>query len=102
LKVEPVLRAEELVIYDRGSEALTDPTKASDLGSLLERVKSIEKAISEALNRMEEDALNEERLFGRNRGPLGGRILFLIWHETYHVGQLEFLRQLTGKNDQVI
>lgn len=27
---------------------------------------------------------------------------FLLWHETYHVGQLEILRQLTGVNDKVI
>ena len=26
----------------------------------------------------------------------------LLWHETYHVGQTEILRQLAGKNDKVI
>jgi uncharacterized damage-inducible protein DinB len=30
------------------------------------------------------------------------RLAFAHWHETYHVGQLELLRQLTGKNDKVI
>jgi uncharacterized damage-inducible protein DinB len=29
-------------------------------------------------------------------------ITFSIWHETYHVGQLELLRQLAGKNDKII
>jgi hypothetical protein len=33
---------------------------------------------------------------------LGGVLAFLNWHEAYHVGQLELLRQLAGKNDQVI
>lgn len=27
---------------------------------------------------------------------------FLIWHETYHLGNLELLRQLAGTNDKVI
>jgi hypothetical protein len=29
-------------------------------------------------------------------------VFFLYFHETYHVGQTELLRQLAGKNDQVI
>jgi hypothetical protein len=27
---------------------------------------------------------------------------FLLWHEAYHLGNLEILRQLTGKDDKVI
>jgi uncharacterized damage-inducible protein DinB len=33
---------------------------------------------------------------------LGQLIFFLFWHETYHVGQPEYLRQLAGKDDKVI
>jgi hypothetical protein len=33
---------------------------------------------------------------------VGKQITFLQWHETYHLGQLEPLRQLAGKNDKVI
>ena len=33
---------------------------------------------------------------------LGEQLSFLSWHETYHVGQTEALRQLAGKNDKVI
>jgi uncharacterized damage-inducible protein DinB len=29
-------------------------------------------------------------------------IFFLMWHETYHVGQTELLRQLTGVNDKLL
>ena len=29
-------------------------------------------------------------------------VAFLHWHETYHVGQLELLRQLAGTNDKII
>ncbi|MEM8861967.1 MAG: hypothetical protein AAGD96_26900, partial [Chloroflexota bacterium] len=30
------------------------------------------------------------------------RLLFLAWHEGYHVGQTEYLRQLAGKDDKII
>ncbi len=33
---------------------------------------------------------------------IGEWVAFLLWHETYHIGQLEYLRQLAGKNDKVI
>ena len=38
----------------------------------------------------------------RGETTLGERLVFLHWHETYHVGQLELLRQLAGTNDAVI
>ena len=30
------------------------------------------------------------------------QIAFHVWHKTYHVGQLEILRQLTGADDAII
>jgi hypothetical protein len=36
------------------------------------------------------------------KDSIGERLTFANWYETYHVGQLEFLRQLAGKNDTVI
>ena len=35
-------------------------------------------------------------------GTIGGMVSFLAMHETYHVGQLELLRHLAGKNDKII
>ena len=39
---------------------------------------------------------------GNQKSTLGERLFFLYFHETYHVGQTEFLRQLAGKDDKVI
>jgi uncharacterized damage-inducible protein DinB len=33
---------------------------------------------------------------------VGQRVFFLYFHESYHVGQTELLRQLAGKNDKII
>ena len=30
------------------------------------------------------------------------RLAFMAWHDSYHTGQTEYLRQLTGVNDKVI
>ena len=41
-----------------------------------------------------------ETRFGER--PVGQHVAGLHWHETYHTGQLELLRQLAGKNDAII
>lgn len=102
LKIEPILSPEELAIYDRGSEVLIDPAQAADLSKLLKNVKVSEDLIRKGLDSLPKGALDEVTPFGRSSGPLGGHILFLIWHETYHVGQLELLRQLAGKREKLI
>jgi len=33
---------------------------------------------------------------------VGWRVLFLNFHFTYHVGQLELLRQLAGRSEKLI
>jgi hypothetical protein len=38
----------------------------------------------------------------RGEITLGNRLFFIYYHETYHVGQTELLRQLAGKNDKII
>ena len=35
-------------------------------------------------------------------GEAGERLFFWYFHETYHVGQTELLRQLAGKDDKII
>jgi hypothetical protein len=34
--------------------------------------------------------------------PRGAALAGLLWHETYHLGQLELLRQLAGTDDALI
>lgn len=90
----------ELATYDRGSQPLTDPATATPLESLLSKLDDTASRLSAALSA--EPDLERLVTFGRGEQPLGEVIAFLHWHETYHTGQLELLRQLAGKNDQVI
>jgi uncharacterized damage-inducible protein DinB len=101
LQLPKVLSAEELEIYNRGSSALTSSNLASPLDSLKARLEQSLGQIATAIENMPQENLQVNVDFG-GKGPLGGEIAFLLWHETYHTGQLELLRQVAGKNDQVI
>jgi uncharacterized damage-inducible protein DinB len=73
------------------------------LEDLLARLDQAQERLSAALGRLSEADLARELTLGNNRTrTLAQQVFFLYFHETYHVGQTELLRQLTGKNDKVI
>ena len=96
---DPVWSEEINKRYDRNSEPITGeaeniltlPQLLHDLEVSQERIQGALKQISpeRLATVIDEDTLEEQ-------------VRFLHWHETYHVGQLELLRQLAGKNDKVI
>ena len=102
LGLPPVLTEEERKIYDRGSDELEDTETASDLENLIKKLDRSLDQISAALQAMPPEQLAAPVNFGVQPKPLAEALHFLMWHETYHTGQLEPLRQLAGKNDKVI
>lgn len=95
----PQLSEAEANLYKTGSEPIVDGSRALLLDDLLARyyvstdriIARMNESTPEFLLAPYSDTLTKlERLQG------------LIWHETYHIGQLEPLRQLAGKNDKVI
>ena len=101
LGLEKSLSSGEHQLYHRGSERLTDADLASDLPQLLARLEKTKEQILLALETIEPAGLDKTVHFGEDT-PLGEVIDFLFWHETYHIGQLELLRQVAGKNDPII
>jgi uncharacterized damage-inducible protein DinB len=87
--------------YERESEPMTDEAEAVPLETLLAAIADSQERIVAALNEVSEADLaviyNEKR-----QTTLGDWIEFQHWHETYHVGQLEILRQLAGADDKII
>jgi uncharacterized damage-inducible protein DinB len=78
---------------------------AGDILTLEQLLTVLEQSQSALTARMqkttaEELAREEQSFLGTT--TLGQLIFFLFWHETYHVGQPEFLRQLAGTDDKVI
>lgn len=87
--------------YERDSEPVTTTEDALPLETLLAAIDESQGRIVAALGKTTANALaviyNEKRQIS-----VGDRLEFIHWHETYHVGQLELLRQLAGVNDKII
>ncbi|MBN1316377.1 MAG: DinB family protein [Anaerolineales bacterium] len=98
---KPVLVEKEQEIYARGSDPITDGVRAIPLETLADAMKTSSAKIKTVLDQCAEKDLASPYDLKRNQ-TLGDWIEFLLWHETYHTGQLEYLRQLTGVNDSVI
>ncbi len=102
LGLPPILSEAEEKTYGYGSEPITGPQGASDLGDMLRRLDESQAQIAAALGKLSEDDLAGEVEIWRGKVALAEALYFTVWHETYHTGQLEPLRQLAGKNDKVV
>ena len=91
----------ETALYNRGSEPLTDGETAVPLPQLLDHLKASQKKIITYFEQATPDDL-AVALADDNYPTLLSRLNFVHWHETYHVGQLEILRQLAGTDDVII
>ena len=68
----------------------------------MEWYESGQVKISECLENADDATLEREVISGERKSTVAQRVFFYYFHETYHVGQPELFRQLTGKNDKVI
>ena len=89
---------DEFSLYGGGSEPLTDSSKAIPLETLLARLDDASAQVVAALEKMPESRLAE--VFDVERGTSVDERLhfYLVFHETYHAGQLEPLRELALSN----
>jgi uncharacterized damage-inducible protein DinB len=86
--------------YQRNSDPITSPDEALPLSQLRALLDESQSRILAGLAHLSPERLDSRD--GDDTDSLGERLTFANWHETYHVGQLELLRQLAGKNDKVI
>ena len=89
--------------YRRESEPIIgEEPGVLPLEELLRLLTASQEALAAALTQATEAALAREVQAGQRTITVAQRIFFLYFHETYHVGQTELLRQLAGKDDKVI
>lgn len=98
----PVWGGAEIARYGRGSEPISSAEQGLPLERLLEDLDQSQEHMASALAEMPPEGLAASVNSGAGERSLGEALAFLHWHETYHTGQLEILRQLAGKNDCVI
>ena len=97
--VEPA----EMVIYKRESNPITaDGPEVHQLEWLLKGIDDVHNALVAQFAKMKETDFGREIQQGERKFTLGWRFLFLHFHFTYHVGQLELLRQLAGYTDKIV
>lgn len=89
----------ESEIYKRGSDRLTDPSKATDFGKIKSDFATSQEAILEALEAQTAETLSSRVDFsfvGRDEDSLEAVLAGFAFHEAYHVGQIGILRRFLG------
>ncbi len=100
--VSPISR-NELNRYGRESDPILGEGEGIfALDTLLNNHDQVHKAILTRLDEMSETDMEHEIIEHERSMTRGWRVFFLHFHYTYHIGQLEQLRQLAGKTEKVI
>jgi hypothetical protein len=98
----PVAEA-EIARYETESEPVTgDGAGVWALEDLLAAHDRTQERIADALRRATPDYLAKELVVGERMMTVGQRIFGLYFHDTYHTGQAELLRQLAGTDDKIV
>lgn len=99
---EPIWDEASWGIYGTGSSPLVDAAVAYPMEKLLADLDTLQQRTGELLTALPEATLLEAKEYPYiGVQPMQVWLNGLVWHETYHVGQLEVLRQLAGKDDEV-
>ncbi|MBN8595728.1 MAG: DinB family protein [Anaerolineae bacterium] len=96
---------DEVERYQRDSPpVLEDGPTVISLGRMLQDFEAAHQHLHTRLETTDTVELGQpgKEIIKGGQMTKGEWVAFLLWHETYHIGQLEYLRQLAGKNDKVI
>ncbi len=91
--------------YERGSDPILDAVEALPFEKIAADLVTSQERIFAWLENAKPEDLDVEVIpynIPADAAPIWDWMEFLLWHEAYHLGNLELLRQLTGKNDRVI
>ncbi len=89
--------------YRRESEPITGPADdVLPLEELLALLAASQEKMAARLGCLTDADLEREVMLGGHGSPLRNRLFFLYFHDSYHTGQTELLRQLVGVDDKVI
>lgn len=86
-------------LYKVGSSPITDVSSPHlSYEELKAAYETTHNTLVTCLEETNDDAL--DTLVDEN-ATLADKLNFVVWHEAYHTGQFEYLRQLTGINDSI-
>lgn len=100
---EPLLSETETERYRTESDPITgEADDVIPLERLLEILTLGQERINAGFARLTDLDLNREIRVGERQVQLGTRLHGFYFHDTYHTGQTDLLRQIAGANDKVI
>ena len=99
---QPLWGAAEKKLYATGSEPITSEEAALSLEKLVVLLDQSQERLAAALVDLDPETWGKSVQQSGQERPLSDALAGLAWHETYHAGQTELLRQLAGKADKVI
>jgi len=100
---EPPMREVQGSRYQTDSDPMREADEQTvPLEELLTWIDRTQERLTTVLARMDEAALSREVTRGERKTTVSKQLFFGYFHESYHVGQTELLRQLAGKNDKMI
>jgi uncharacterized damage-inducible protein DinB len=104
LAAEPVLPPARTDRYESESEPITATTpELLTLDELIDALERSQARLTALLATITPEQLARQvAFFGHRSQSVGEWLLFFYFHETYHLGQTEILRQAAGTNDKVI
>lgn len=95
--------ADDAAQYKRESEPITeDGPGVLPLEELLDILHNTKEELCDALERLTEQDLVEEKVWRGSTSTVADWCQFFYFHDTYHTGQTDLLRQIAGKNDKII
>jgi hypothetical protein len=102
LGMPPLLTDEQRAPYMRGSAPITPENAAAAL-PFADMLRRLDESQAQIIAALKTKTFADMQL-PSDRPPacMGDRLINFVWHEAYHAGNTEPLRQLAGKNDQVI
>jgi len=102
LGLEPEVGEGALARYAKDSDPIVeDSEEVLQLEDLIGIFGRQHDRIQVALDSLPEEELAQPAPLNESK-TVAGHLLFLAWHEGYHLGQTELLRQLAGTNDKVM
>jgi uncharacterized damage-inducible protein DinB len=90
--------------YQRESEPITaESPQIIPLEKLLEMLDTSQEHLEQLLEDMTQEEFERKvAFFGNTEMTVSEWLLFFYFHDTYHTGQTEILRQAAGKKDKII
>lgn len=104
LGIQDPLPGVDLAHYERESEPIAGPEAGVlVLNELLSHLETTQELLGGALAAETPESLQRTAPYrDRPERPLAFWLFFLYFHDSYHVGQTEILRQAAGADDKII